>query len=240
MREKFDMLTNRNVLRIDHPRDPEFSYFIDQPYSALEKMPAKRSGILQDLFFLSRTLKEGINLKNMEALMQVDEDIFDENSVFGYLTEKERNNSLFQDMNIAEGIYLPLTSYIHLIGDQPLNAIHRKILFAIYQYLALLCFNNLDGKQKLMEYVLDAIPHLSKKVGAANFLYQVTLNNKNLIANTGLVSKIIDGCLEACIELDKEDPHYEENRDNKEFVAFINYEKSQILFALRGILLLNN
>ena len=46
-----------------------------------------------------------------------------------------------------------------------------------------------------MEYVLDAIPHLSKKVGAANFLYQVTLNNKNLIANTGLVTKIIDGAL---------------------------------------------
>lgn len=54
-----------------------------------------------------------------------------------------------------------------------------------------------------MEYVIDCLPHLSKKVGAANFLYQVTLNNKNLIANTSLVSKIIDGALEACLELDR-------------------------------------
>ena len=54
-----------------------------------------------------------------------------------------------------------------------------------------------------MEYVLDILPHLSKKVGAANFLYQVTLNNKNLIANTQLVGKLIDGALEACLELDK-------------------------------------
>ena len=91
-----------------------------------------------------------------------------------------------------------------------------------------------------MQYVLDILPHLGKKVGAANFLYHVTLNNKNLIANTDLVGKIIDGALEACLELDKEDPLYEENIDNKEFVAFINYEKSQIIFALRGILLLNN
>jgi len=52
-------------------------------------------------------------------------------------------------------------------------------------------------------------------VGAANFLYQVTLNNKNLIANTGLVAKIIDGALEACLELDREDPLYEDNIDNK-------------------------
>lgn len=65
MREKFDMLTNPNVLRIENPRDNEFTYFIDQPYDAMEKLPPKRSGILQDLFFLSRTLKEDINLKNI-------------------------------------------------------------------------------------------------------------------------------------------------------------------------------
>lgn len=147
--------------------------------------------------------------------MNVEESMFDEKVVFNYLTEKEKNNKLFQDMNIAEGIYQPLTTYIKIIKDKSLTPLHRKILFAIYQYLALLCFNNLEGKQKLMEYVLDILPHLSKKVGAANFLYQVTLNNKNLIANTGLVGKIIDGALEACLELDKEDPHYEENIDNK-------------------------
>lgn len=209
MREKFDMLTNQNVLRIEHPRDVEFTYFIDQPYDANEKVPAQRSGILQDLFFLSRTLKEDINLKNIEALMLVEDANFDDHTIFNYLTEKERNNKLFQDMNIAEGIYLPLTSYIKLVGDRPLNQVHRRILFSIYHYLALLCFNNLEGKQKLMEYVLDVIPHLKRRVGAANFLYHVTLNNKNLIANTGLVGKIIDGALEACIELDREDPSYE-------------------------------
>ena len=66
-----------------------------------------------------------------------------------------------------------------------------------------------------MQYIPDVLPHLGKKVGAANFLYHVTLNNKNLISNTDLVGKIIDGALEACLELDKEDPLYEENRDNK-------------------------
>ena len=95
------MLTNRNVLTINEPRDPKFSYFIDQPYSTTHKINAKRSGILQDLFFLSRTLKEGINLKNIEALMLVEDWMFNENHVFNYLSEKEKNNKLFQGMNIA-------------------------------------------------------------------------------------------------------------------------------------------
>ena len=95
------MLTNRNVLNISEPRDTKFSYFIDLPYSTQPKIAAKRSGILQDLFFLSRTLKEGINLKNTEALMLVEDWMFNENHVFNYLSEKEKNNRLFQDMNIA-------------------------------------------------------------------------------------------------------------------------------------------
>jgi hypothetical protein len=53
----------------------------------------------------------------------------------------------------------------------------------------------LDGKQKLMQFVPDILPHLKHRVGAANFLYQVTVNNKNLIANTSLVEKIINGAL---------------------------------------------
>lgn len=90
-------------------------------------------------------------------------------------------------MNIAEGIYQPLMAYIRIVGENPPNEIHRQILFGIYHYLALLCFNNLDGKQKLMQFVPDILPHLKHRVGAANFLYQVTVNNKNLIANTSLV-----------------------------------------------------
>ena len=62
-------------------------------------------------------MKEGINLKNTEALMLVEDWMFNENHVFNYLSEKEKNNRLFQDMNIAEGIYLPLTNYIKLIGN---------------------------------------------------------------------------------------------------------------------------
>jgi len=46
-----------------------------------------------------------------------------------------------------------------------------------------------------MQFVPDILPHLKHRVGAANFLYQVTVNNKNLIANTSLVEKIINGAL---------------------------------------------
>ena len=49
--------------------------------------------------------------------MLVEDWMFNENHVFNYLSEKEKNNRLFQDMNIAEGIYLPLTNYIKLIGN---------------------------------------------------------------------------------------------------------------------------
>lgn len=72
MREKFDMLTNQNILKITKARDDQFSYYIEKPYDSMEKTNAKRSGILQDLFFLSRTLKEDINLKNIESLMFVE------------------------------------------------------------------------------------------------------------------------------------------------------------------------
>ena len=112
---------------------------------------------------------------------------------------------MFQAVNIAEGIYKPLITYIKLIGDEEVSEIHRKILFAIYQYLALLCFNSLESKQKLMEYVPFILPHLKRRVGASNFLYQVCLNNKMLISNTALVRVIIDSALDACVKLDIED-----------------------------------
>lgn len=49
---------------------------------------ANRSGILQDLFFLSRTLKEDVNLKNIEALMHVENSMFNKSIVYNYLNEK--------------------------------------------------------------------------------------------------------------------------------------------------------
>jgi len=52
-----------------------------------------------------------------------------------------------------------------------------------------------------MKYIPDILPHLSLKVGADNFLYEVCVNNKLLVNNEGLVSQIIDGALDACIKL---------------------------------------
>lgn len=40
--------------------------------------------------------------------MLVEDSIFDENIVYSHMTEKEKNNNLFQRVNIAEGIYIPL------------------------------------------------------------------------------------------------------------------------------------
>jgi hypothetical protein len=34
-----------------------------------------------------------------------------------------------------------------------------------------------------MQYIPDILPHLSKKVGASNFLYEVCINNKLLVNN---------------------------------------------------------
>jgi len=51
---------------------------------------------------LARTLKEDINLKNIETLMLVEDSIFDKNIVFNHLNEKEKNNNLFQRVNLAE------------------------------------------------------------------------------------------------------------------------------------------
>ena len=77
MREKFETLATPNILKVSEPRQEGEIYFIDQVYVRNDKMPERSSGILQDLFFLSRTLKEGINLRNIEALMQVDDWMFD-------------------------------------------------------------------------------------------------------------------------------------------------------------------
>ena len=146
---------------------------------------------------------------------------------------------MFQAVNIAEGIYKPLITYIKLVGDEEVSEIHRNILFAIYQYLALLCFNSLESKQKLMEYVPFILPHLKRRVGASNFLYQVCLNNKMLISNTALVRVIIDSALDACVKLDIEDG-LNSMKESKDGLVHNSFEKSQIIFALRGILLLND
>lgn len=92
--------------------------------------------------------------------------------MYNHLNEKEKNNNLFQRVNLAEEIYVPLVEYIKIMGkknDIPEN--HRRVLFGIYNYLTLLCFNNLEAKQVLMKYIPYILPHLSQQVGADNFLY---------------------------------------------------------------------
>ena len=84
---------------------------------------------------------------------------------------------------MAEGIYIPLINYIKLVGDSKITEIHRRLLFSIYQYLTLLCFNNMKAKHILMKYIPDILKHLGKKVGAASFLYEVCINNKLLVNN---------------------------------------------------------
>lgn len=109
---------------------------------------------------------------------------------------------MFQSLNIAEGIYMPLIEYIKIINkvEHP-PEIQRKLLIAIYQYLTILCFDNLEAKQIFMQYIPDILPHLGKKVGADSFLYIVTKSNKLLVENEELVTQIIDAALSSCVAL---------------------------------------
>lgn len=166
------MLANSNIEKYEGDADKSFPYQIKKPYDYLIKDREKRSGIVEDLFFLARTLKDGTSLKNIQSLMSVDEDVFIPEHVYNFINEKQKNNELFQSLNLAEGIYKPLIQYIKIIGNRNhLKDNHRKLLMSIYQYLTLLCFNNLEAKQILMQYIPDILPHLKNKVGAANFLY---------------------------------------------------------------------
>lgn len=69
MREKFNMLANSSILEYEGDADKKFPYEIKKPYDYLIKDREKRSGIVEDLFFLSRTLKDGTSLRNIESLM---------------------------------------------------------------------------------------------------------------------------------------------------------------------------
>ena len=127
--------------------------------------------------------------------MRVDEAAFVREKVYNYLDEREKNNALFQSVNIAEGIYIPLLKYIQIVGDNDFSDIHFKLLRSIYQYLTLLCFNNLESKQIMIPYIPDVLPHLKKQVGAAAFIYTVCRDNKLLVSNEELVTQIIEASL---------------------------------------------
>jgi len=57
MRQKFNMLTNLNIIKYKGMEDSRFAYSYFQTYDSGVREHSKRSGILQDLFFLARTLK---------------------------------------------------------------------------------------------------------------------------------------------------------------------------------------
>ena len=124
---------------------------------------------------------ENISLKNIESLISVDETAFLPNTIYSYIDERQKTNGLFQSVNLAEGIYIPLISYIKIVGDKQIQGIHNKLLISIYQYLSLLCFNNLEAKQIMMNEIPSILNHIGKKVGAEHLLYIVALNNKLLI-----------------------------------------------------------
>ena len=50
--------------------------------------------------------------------MSVDPEVFNNTQVHNYLDEKEKNNELFQAVNLAEGIYIPLIQYIKIMKDE--------------------------------------------------------------------------------------------------------------------------
>ena len=77
----------------------------------------------------------------------------------------------------------------------PLPETHKKLLFSIFQYLTLLCFNYLEAKQILMEFIPDVLPFLKMKVGAANFICEICKNNKLLVSKEEIVTSIIDAAL---------------------------------------------
>lgn len=65
--------------------------------------------------------------------------------MYTFIDERQKNNSLFQALNIAEGIYIPLLEYVRIMKDKriEIGSIHYKLLRSIFQYLTQVCFNNL-------------------------------------------------------------------------------------------------
>ena len=77
------------------------------------------------------------------------------------------------------------------------------------------------------------------KVGAASFLYEVTRNNKLLVSNMEMVSLIVEKALESCVALDSSFV-FADNILGENLSSNNDYERSRILFALRGVILYND
>lgn len=102
MKQKFNMLRDAEVVNYCESNAKNFQYVLWKPYDQSTKEELRRSGIIQDLWFLSRVLKQGTNLKNIEALMTVDENIFKEGTLVPFYNEREQNDRLFQTMALVQ------------------------------------------------------------------------------------------------------------------------------------------
>ena len=146
-------------------------------------------------------------------------------------------------MNLAEGIYVPLIQYLRIMKDvNPLSELHRKLLFSIFQYLTLLCYNYLEAKQILMEFIPEVLPFMKMKVGAANLICELCKNNKLLVSKEEIVTSIIDAALESCISFEQislVEVMLSRELDRDYPLQNFDYEKCLIFNALRGILIFN-
>lgn len=100
----------------------------------------------------------------------------------------------------------------------------------------------MKAKHLFMQYIPNLLPLLSKRVGAASFLFEVCVNNKILVNNEELVSTIIEGALNSCLELEREELVHGivSNVLNQDLKLNNNFEKSRILYSLRGVLIFND
>lgn len=217
---KLRMIEDPDILNYKYESSKQFSYQLWKPYDHTVKDEAKRTGIIQDIYFLSRILKQNANLKNIEALMTPDEDTFDSENLFKVYTEREQNDNLFQINALLQEIHLPMFAYLKMITKEPVEEDHYRLMRGIYMYLTLLAYNNLENKQKLMPWINVALNHLTYKVGAPNFIAEVCYNNNLLINDETVSNNIIQKLIEACDKFSLGD-----------------YERSNILFSLRSLAL---
>lgn len=125
-------------------------------------------------------------------------------------------------MAYVQEVHVHIFSYIERITEAPRTREQRWLLFAIYNYLTLLVFNNLENKQHLMQYIRLVLPHLQYRVGAAQFIYNICFNNKILVNSEDIVKEIVEAIITACGNFSIDD-----------------YERSSLLFSLRGLVFFN-
>lgn len=222
MKYKFNMLRDPEILNYNEENAKSFPFSIWKVYDQTTKLELQRSGIIQDMYFLSRVLKQNANLKNTETLMTVDESLFDRGKLLQTITEKEMNDRLFQTMALVQEVHVPIFDYIKMVKEEPATEDHYRLLCSIYNYLTLLVFNNIENKQHMMQYIRLVLPHLEYRVGTPQFIYHVCYNNKLLINDEPFVREIVEAIIKACHKFPIND-----------------YERSNLIFTFRAMAMFN-